>query len=69
MGIVSRLFEALSIGCRSRTHSFEKYGNCYEENRRSIIPTAPVVIDNKNIIVAVNEEGEEVIILVEDKPK
>jgi hypothetical protein len=27
---------------------------------------SPVVTCNKNIIVAVNEEGEEVIILVED---
>ena len=67
MGIITRLVETISFGCRSRTHSIEEYGNCYDNHRRSVIPVAQRV--ESNIIIAVNEAGEQVVILIENEPK
>ena len=67
MGIITKLVKTISFGCRSRTHSVDEYDNCYDNSRRSVIPIAQRV--ESNIIVAVNEVGEEIIILVENKPK
>lgn len=63
MGTVTSMAKTISLGCRSRTHSFAELKDCYDDNRRSVIPTAIPVIEEEYII-AVNECGEEVVIAV-----
>ena len=53
MGIISRLVETFSLGCRSRTLSLEENKNCYDGRRCSVIPVS------LEVIVAVNEVEEE----------
>jgi hypothetical protein len=85
MGIISRLVETFSLGCRSRTLSLEEDKNCYDGHRRSVIPVSQevgeedtncydghrrsVIPVSLEVIVAVNEVGEEVIIEIVSKPK
>ena len=56
MGFVSRLVETISFGCRPRALPVEEVKNCYDDNRRSVIPVA------QEVIVATNECGEEIVI-------
>ena len=62
MGFISGLAQAIYFGCRSRTFQVEEVKDCYDDNRRSVIPMAQAVGE---VIVATNEAGEEVIILSE----
>jgi hypothetical protein len=43
MGIISRLVETFSLGCRSRTLSLEEDKNCYDGHRCSVIPVSQEV--------------------------
>ena len=61
MGTITSMAKEISLGCRPRTHSFAEIKDCYDDNRRSVIPTARAVVYEK-YIVAVNECGEEVVI-------
>ena len=61
MGTVTSMAQKISLGCRSRTHSFAELENCYDDNRRTVIHVAK---EPDEIIVAVNECGEEVVISV-----
>ena len=61
MGTITSMAQKISLGCRPRTHSFEELKDCYDDNRRSVIPMARAVTPEKYIL-AVNECGEEVVI-------
>ena len=85
MGVISRLVETFSLGCRSRTLSLEEDKNCYDGRSCSVIPMSrevgeedtncydghrrSVIPVSLEVIVAVNEVGEEVIIEIVSKPK
>ena len=64
MGTVTSMAQKISLGCRSRTYSFEELKDCYEDNRRSVIPTADIVTEEEEFILSVNECGEEVVISI-----
>lgn len=61
MGIAASMAKKISLGCGSRTYSFEELKDCYDDNRRTVIPVAQAPED---VIVAVNECGEEVVIFL-----
>jgi len=52
---------SISLGCRSRTHSFAELKDCYDDNRRSVISTALPAIE-EDYVITINECGEEVVI-------
>jgi len=60
MGVITSLVETFYSGCRPRTHPIEEYGNCYDSNRRSVMPVGRTVI-------AINESGEKIVIEDEDE--
>jgi len=64
MGNFTSMAEKVSLGCRSRTYSFAELKDCYDDNRRSVIPTATPVYEEEDVLLAVNECGEEVVIAV-----
>ena len=55
------MVKTISLGCRPRTHPIEEIKNCYDDNRRTVIPGVG------QFITAVNEAGEEIIIKIEPK--
>lgn len=61
MGIAASMAKKISFGCGSRTYSFEELKDCYDDNMRTVIPVTQAPED---VIVAVNECGEEVIIFL-----
>jgi hypothetical protein len=63
MGTVTSMAQKISLGCRPRTHSFEELKECYNDNRRSVIPMARAVFEEE-LVFSVNECGEEVVISV-----
>lgn len=52
---------SISLGCRSRTYSFAELKDCYDDNRRTVIPTALPAIEEEYVIT-MNECGEDVVI-------
>lgn len=63
MGTVTSMAQKISLGCRPRTHSFEELKECYDDNRRSVIPMARALVEEE-LLFSVNECGEEVVISV-----
>lgn len=61
MGNFTSMVPSISLGCRSRTYSFAELKDSYEDNRRSVIPTALPAVEEEYVITR-NECGEEVII-------
>ena len=61
MGTVTSVGQKVSLGCRSRTYSFAELKNCYDDNRRSVIPVALPAVEEEYTFT-VNECGEEVVI-------
>jgi len=64
MGNFTSMVEKVSIGCRSRTHSFAELKSCYDDNRRSVIPTSSAVYEDEEMVMAVNECGEKVVVAI-----
>ena len=62
MGTITSMAQKISLGCRSRTYSFEELKECYDDNRRPVIPMATEY--EYEYVIAVNECGEEVVISV-----
>jgi hypothetical protein len=62
MGNIASMAQKVSLGCRSRTYSFAELKDCYDDNRRSVIPVT--YEEDEDMLLAVNECGEEVVIAV-----
>ena len=59
MGTVTSMVQKVSLGCRSRKYSFDEFKNCYDDNIRPVIPVAL----EDEYVIAVNECGEEIVIV------
>ena len=62
MGNFTSMAEKVSLGCGSRTYSFAELKDCYDDNRRSVIPVTHD--EDEDMLLAVNECGEEIVIAV-----
>jgi hypothetical protein len=64
MGNFTSMAKEISLGCRSGTHPIDEFKDIYDDNRRSVIPMATPVYEEEDVLLAVNECGEEVVIAV-----